>query len=90
MCGIAHARGPHHAYFAGMSIPVTPVTFLFRVALFVLGEQHVLKCAVTQYVSRQRRHTKRGNTVKTKEKQKRGEYFWQKMVLKGLSDAELI
>ena len=90
VCGIAQARGPHHAYFAGMSIPVTPVTFSFRVALVVLGEQHVLKCAVTQYVSRQRRHTKRGNAVQTKEKQKRGEYFWQKMVLKGLSDADMI
>ena len=73
-----------------MSIPGTPVTFFFRVALVVLGEQHVLKCAVTQYVSRPRRHTKRGNAVQTKEKQKRGDYFWQKMVLKGLSDADMI
>lgn len=90
VCGIAQARGTHHAYFAGMSIPVTPVTFFFRVALVVLGEQHVSKCAVTQYVSRQRRHTKRGKAVQTKEKQKRGEYFWKKMVLKGLSDADMI
>ena len=43
-----------------------------------------------QYVSRQRRHTKRGNAVRTKEKQKRGEYFWQKMALKGLSAADMI